>query len=136
MTGKRTEEQKMKTAQIKLANKLKQQQPVVETPVVVVPTPVAVDTDNLNENQLIALICGGIPGTYAIMSHIINEYNPEDEEEKEEKEVVFLKNIINNRIFGSKLYYVWKNNCKKNYDELIEHNFDQYDDAYFLDKPV
>lgn len=86
-------------------------------------------TMEIINKEMIGLICAGLPGTCVIMAHIIQDYSTD-------KMVIFLKNIITNKIFGAKLYYVWKHECNKSYDELIDHNFDLYDDAYFLNKPL
>ena len=77
--------------------------------------------------DVLDIIAGGLPGSYAILIHITTVYNGD-------KCDSFFRNIISKKIFGSKLYFIWKNVCQKDYDKLIEHNFEEYDDDFFIDK--
>jgi hypothetical protein len=82
------------------------------------------------DKETFGLICGGLPGTCVMLATILRDYSNTD------KLTTFLKNIIINKVFGSKLYYVWKVVCHKNDEELVNHDFTLYDDAYFIDKPI
>jgi hypothetical protein len=82
----------------------------------------------MNNKILLFIICDGVPGTTQLISKILElGYS-------EEQLNIFFDNIIKNKIVGSRLYFVWKNNCNRNYDDLLIHNFDQYDDIYFYNK--
>ena len=86
--------------------------------------------EKLNEEELMHVITGGVPGAMVIIATISNDYYNED------ILVTFLMGLIDNRVFGSKIYYIWKYVCNKNYEEFVNMDFTPYDDAYFSDKPV
>ena len=78
-------------------------------------------------NELVNNIGKGVPGTVVLIANILKEAHPNEKVDQ------FFVNILRNRIFGSRLYYIWKEVCNKNNIELLEHNFDQYNDAYFYE---
>ena len=78
-------------------------------------------------DDLFNVVGKGVPGTVVLIANILKEAHPN------EKVNLFLLNILRTRVFGSRLYYIWKEVCNKNNIELLEHNFDQYNDAYFYE---
>ena len=80
---------------------------------------------DMDQDAIFELICSNLVGAWEIMAHMMQEYDDDD------RLVTCLKGILDNQIFGEKLYYVWKINCKKDYYVLLEHNFDNYDQSYF-----
>ena len=46
----------------------------------------------------------------------------------------FYKKLIDNKITGSRLWYIYKNECFKDIDELISKDLTPFTDSYFYEK--
>ena len=86
--------------------------------------------EKLNEEELMYVIHAGVPEAVEIIETISDDYYNED------ILVTFLMGLIDNKVFGYRIYYIWKYVCDENDEELVNMDFTPYNDAYFADKPV
>lgn len=67
------------------------------------------------------------PGACHILFQLIENIDPE------QLDPFFVK-ILENKILGPRLWYIYKNECNSNINELLEKNVTPFDDAYFYEK--
>ena len=73
-------------------------------------------------------ITEGNPGAHTVMYQLMTAgYEPEFLYE-------FYKKLIDNKITGSRLWYIYKNECFKDIDELISKDLTPFTDSYFYEK--
>ena len=73
-------------------------------------------------------ITEGNPGAYTVMHNLMtSNYDQEFLTE-------FYKKLIDNKITGSRLWYIYKNECSCNINELILKDLTPFTDSYFYEK--
>ena len=92
--------------------------------------------DNLNisnsfdiSSELLYLIVQGNPGCLTVILKILNSENLDSK-----RVMLFFDKIFEKHIFGSRLWYIYKNECNQNINELVYKDLTQFTDEYFYEK--
>lgn len=90
-----------------------------------------VEINSLEVGITLLFLCSiteGNPGAHTVMHQLMTAgYEPEFLND-------FCKKIIEHKITGSRLWYVYKNECFKDIDELTSKDLTEFNDKYFYEK--
>lgn len=84
------------------------------------------DFENNNLN-VFCLLSDGNPGAFVILANLFKNINTSTL-------VNFLKNIFTKNIIGSRLWYIYKNECNQDIHQLLTKDLTQFDNVYFYEK--
>ena len=86
-----------------------------------------------SDSILIMLALGGSnPGACTVVSKLFEII--ETDQTKNDLVMNIIKNLLDKNIIGPRLWYIFKNEAKKNINELFIINLDQFTDEYFYEK--
>jgi hypothetical protein len=85
--------------------------------------------DNFQEEyfSIFYILSDGNIGAFTILLNLQNEIDPSIL-------IRFLKNIWKQKIIGDRLWYIYRNECNSDIQELIKKDLKPFDDTYFFDK--
>ena len=81
----------------------------------------------LENFEIFRVLSGGNPGACNILFELIENIDSVKLDN-------FFVQILNKEIVGPRLWYIYKNECSKNINELIEKDLTPFTDAYFYEK--
>ncbi len=88
-----------------------------------------INDNNINDISLLYILSNGNPGALTVLLQIAKE---------KEKEIDLMKNffikIYQYQITGSRLWYIYKNECNKNINELLNKDLTSFTNEYFWEK--
>lgn len=82
---------------------------------------------DINNVEMFYTITEGNPGSTKILFEIYKLYH-------DEEIIMFVNKLLNKRITGARLWYIYKNECCFSIQQLISKDLTQYTDEYFYDK--
>lgn len=85
--------------------------------------------DDVENIIILSLITEGNPGSVTVMLEL---YRTRQSDEI----VLFLNKIWKQKITGSRLWYIYKNECNQNAEELLSKDLSPFDDKYFYEKYI
>lgn len=83
--------------------------------------------ENIENFEIFRILSQNNPGACSVIFELIKKI------EHRELSIFFNKIIINN-ILGTRLWYIYKNECNMNINELIEKDLTPFTDTYFYEK--
>jgi hypothetical protein len=91
----------------------------------------SIDENITENNTLFYILSDGNPGAVSILSKLIKE-------NEKEKEIDILKQffikIYQHQIIGARLWYIYKNECNKDINELLNKDLTPFTNEYFYKK--
>jgi hypothetical protein len=84
-------------------------------------------TEDIQNFHLLKIITEGNPGSLKVMLQIYKTQEYEDI-------LVFVNKIWKQKIIGARLWYIYKNECNLNIDELLSKDLTIFTDDYFYEK--
>lgn len=87
------------------------------------------DENNRETAILFYILSDGNPGATSILSQFIKQNENDIDSLKH-----FLKKIYKSQIIGSRLWYIYKNECNKDINELINKDLTPFTNKYFYEK--
>jgi hypothetical protein len=88
---------------------------------------ISISEDNVNDFQIFCFISQGNPGAISILMNMIKNIDHNELS-------IFLNNIISKEILGARLWYIYKNECNNDINELIEKDLTPFDNQHFYEK--
>jgi hypothetical protein len=85
--------------------------------------------DNISTIDVLLVLSNGNPGAATVLIELVN--NPTYDSCKIEE---FFIKLLDLKIIGARLWYIYKNECNKNLDEFIIKDLSVFDDNYFYEK--
>ena len=82
---------------------------------------------SVQEFQVFRVLSGGNPGACNVLFELLENIDSKNLDD-------FFVKILNKEIVGSRLWYIYKNECNNNINELIDKDLTQFNDAYFYEK--
>ncbi len=82
---------------------------------------------DISKIETLGILTGGNPGSVSVMLEIYKTY-------QEEEICVFINKIWKQQIIGARLWYIYKNECNRNIEELLSKDLTQFDNHYFYEK--
>jgi hypothetical protein len=82
---------------------------------------------DIGKIETLSIITKGNPGAVSVMLEIYKTYQEEDI-------LLFLNKIWKQQIIGSRLWYIYKNECNRNINELLSKDLIPFTKEYFLEK--
>jgi len=79
------------------------------------------------EFEIFRVLSGGNPGACNVLFELIENIDSVKLDD-------FFIKILNKDIVGSRLWYIYKNECNKNISELIDKDLTPFTNAYFYEK--
>jgi len=83
--------------------------------------------EDIQKIEVFCIITEGNPGAVAVMLKIY-------ETQQDEDIVTFLNKIWKQKIIGTRLWYIYKNEVNQNVEELLSKNLTPFTNCYFYDK--
>lgn len=84
-------------------------------------------TEDIKNNNVLKIITNGNPGSVTIMLQIYKTQQDDDI-------LVFINKIWKQKIIGTRLWYIYKNECNLDIDELLSKDLTPFTDDYFYEK--
>jgi hypothetical protein len=84
-------------------------------------------TENIKNIHVLKIITEGNPGSVTVMLEIYKTQQDDDI-------LVFINQIWKQKIIGARLWYIYKNKCNLNIDELLSKDLTPFSDDYFNEK--
>jgi hypothetical protein len=88
---------------------------------------ISISEDNVDDFHIFCFISQGNPGAFSILMNMIKNIDHNELS-------IFLNNIISKEILGARLWYIYKNECNNDINELIEKDLTPFDNQYFYKK--
>lgn len=86
-----------------------------------------------SDDKLIMLALGeGNPGAYTIVAKLFEII--ESDETKHYMIMDFIEDLMDKKIVGARLWYIYKNEAKLNINNLLTINLDEFTEEYFHNK--
>lgn len=86
-----------------------------------------------SDDKLVMLALGeGNPGAYTVVSKLFEII--ESDETKHDMIMNLIEDLMNKKIVGARLWYIYKNEAKLNINNLLTINLEQFTDEYFYNK--
>ena len=87
----------------------------------------------LSDDKLIMLALGeGNPGAYTVVAKMFEII--EADETKNALVMNLIKDLMDKKIVGTRLWYIYKNEAKLNINNLLNMNLQQFTNEYFYNK--
>lgn len=83
--------------------------------------------ENVEDFQIFCFLSQGNPGACSILLRLIKNINNIELS-------IFLNKIISKAILGPRLWYIYKNECNNDINELIAKDLTPFDNEYFYEK--
>jgi hypothetical protein len=82
---------------------------------------------DINKIDILSILTGGNPGSVRVMLEIYKTY-------QEEEICVFINKIWKKQIIGTRLWYIYKNECNHNISQLLSKDLTPFTKEYFYEK--
>jgi hypothetical protein len=89
----------------------------------------SIDKNNRENILLFYILSDGNPGASTILSKLIKEKEKEIDTLKQ-----FFIKIYKHQIVGARLWYIYKNECNKDINELLNKDLTPFTNEYFYEK--
>ena len=89
-------------------------------------------SESCNSILIMLALGGSNPGACTVVSKLFEII--ENDQTKNDLVMNIIQKLLNNNIIGSRLWYIFKNEAKKNINELFIINLDQFTNEYFYEK--
>lgn len=90
-------------------------------------------TEEYSDSMLILMaLSNGNPGACTVVSKLFEVI--EKDETKKDLIINLIKDLINKKIIGSRLWYIYKNESKSDINNLLNINLENFTDEYFYEK--
>jgi prolipoprotein diacylglyceryltransferase len=83
--------------------------------------------ENIQDFEIFCILSGRNPGACSVLMCLFKNI------ESEKLNDFFIK-ILNKEIVGARLWYIYKNECNENINELIDKDLTPFTDFYFYEK--
>jgi hypothetical protein len=90
------------------------------------------ENEMVDTNVIIKALGNCNPGAYTVASKLFDLL--ETDENKTDIIITFINKLLDTKITGSRLWYIYKNEAKFDLNNLLELNLIKFDDKYFYDK--
>jgi len=88
---------------------------------------ITITEDNVEDFKIFCFLSQGNPGACNILMNLIKNINHNELPN-------FFNRIISKAILGARLWYIYKNECNSNINELIQKDLTPFDNKYFYEK--
>ena len=89
-------------------------------------------SESCNSILIMLALGGSNPGACTVVSKLFEII--ENDQTKNDLVMNIIQKLLNNNIIVSRLWYIFKNEAKKNINELFIINLDQFTNEYFYEK--
>lgn len=86
-----------------------------------------ISEENIDNFELFRALSKGNPGACNVLLELMTNID------NVKLDNFFIK-ILDKQILGSRLWYIYKNECNRNINELIEKDLTPFTDSYFYEK--
>lgn len=88
---------------------------------------ITITEDNVENFKIFCFLSQGNPGACSILMNMIKNIDHSELS-------IFFNKIINKAILGPRLWYIYKNECNNNINELIQIDLTPFNNNYFYEK--